>query len=199
MQTIHWRQFGHVILLAGVIGIVGLILSPTSGARSVSPVTTAYATTETAVMPTETATPSQSAAVNVSYQASSPRIAYTEADLDLLARLVSSEAKGESYLGQVAAAAVTINRTLDPRFPDTLEEVIFQIEGDRYQYEPVMNGTIYEPATASARQAAWEALNGHDPTNGALGFYNPAKVRPGNWVWQWPIVAEIGNHVFFTY
>lgn len=189
MQMTRWRQFGQIILLAGVIGIVGLILNPTSGASSYLALTTAY-TSEAAV---------ETSAANGSHRAGSPRIPYTEADLDLLARLASSEAKGEPYLGQVAAAAVTINRVLDPRFPNTLAEVIYQIEGNRYQYEPVMNGSIYEPATASARQAALEALNGHDPTNGALGFYNPDKVRPGNWVWQWPIVARIGNHVFFTY
>lgn len=188
MQIKRWRYFGQVVLLTGLLGMFGLVLNPTSGASSYSVPAVDY-TSKAAATP----------AANDVNQAGTPRIPYTEEELDLLARLVSSEAKGESYLGQVAAAAVTINRVLDPRFPNTLAEVIYQVEGGRYQYEPVMNGTIYEPATDSARQAALEALHGHDPTNGALGFYNPDKVRPGNWVWQWPIVARIGNHVFFTY
>ncbi len=188
MQMKRWRYFGQVVLLTGVLGMIGLVLNPISGASSYSTASTGYASAAAA----------QTASAN-GYQTGTPRIPYTEEDLDLLARLVSAEAKGEPYLGQVAAAAVTINRVLDPRFPDTLAEVIYQVEGGRYQYEPVMNGSIYEPATASARQAALEALHGHDPTNGALGFYNPDKVRPGNWVRQWPIVARIGNHVFFTY
>lgn len=188
MEMRRWRYFGQVVLLTGVLGIIGLVLNPTSGASSYSAVSSNY-TNPPAV---ETSTPH----VN---QAGTPRIPYTEEELDLLARLVTAEAKGEPYLGQVAAAAVTINRVLDPRFPNTLAEVIFQVEGGRYQYEPVLNGSIYQPATPSARQAALEALHGHDPTNGALGFYNPDKVRPGNWVRQWPIVARIGNHVFFTY
>src|SRR5690625_3390840 len=121
MQMTRWRQFGQIILLAGVIGIVGLILNPTSGASSYLALTTAY-TSEAAV---------ETSAASGSHRAGSPRIPYTEADLDLLARLVSSEAKGEPYLGQVAAAAVTINRVLDPRFPNTLAEVIYQIEGNR--------------------------------------------------------------------
>lgn len=126
-----------------------------------------------------------------------PRIPFTEADLDLLARLVRAEAGGEPYLGQVAAAAVTINRVLDPRFPNTLYEVIYQQNGGVYQYEPVMNGSIDRPASDAHRQAALDALYGLDPTGGALGFYNPATVRQGNWVRQWPISSHIGNHVFF--
>lgn len=126
-----------------------------------------------------------------------PRIPFNEADLDLLARLVRAEAEGEPYLGQVAAAAVTINRVLDPRFPDTLYEVIYQQVGGVYQFEPVKNGSINRPAKDSHRKAALNALYGLDPTGGALGFYNPAKVSQDNWVHQWPITARIGNHVFF--
>lgn len=126
-----------------------------------------------------------------------PRIPFTEADLDLLARLVRAEAEVEPYLGQVAAAAVTINRVLDPRFPGTLYEVIYQQVGGVYQYEPVKNGSINRPAEESHRKAALDALYGLDPTEGALGFYNPTKVSQGNWVRQWPITAQIGNHVFF--
>src|SRR5690625_4453771 len=198
MRMIYWRQLGHIVLLAGVLGMIGLMLNSTANVRAYSPTPAAYTTTESAAGLAATHR-YQSQVATVSYPAHTSRIPYTAEDLDLLARLVSSEAQGEPYLGQVATAAVTINRILDQRFPDTLAGVVYQIEGDRYQYEPVMNGSINHPATETAYQAAREALDGHDPTNGAIGFYNPDKVRPGNWVWQWPIVARIGNHVFFTY
>lgn len=147
----------------------------------------------------DTIHPGQVLRIPESSSSPTARIPYTEPDIDLLARLVMSEARGEPFEGQVAAAAVTINRVLDSRFPNTLYDVVYQIEGNRYQYEPVMNGMIYRPANATARQAAIEALYGADPSGGAIGFYNPDKVRPGNWVWQWPIVSRIGNHVFFKY
>jgi N-acetylmuramoyl-L-alanine amidase len=113
-------------------------------------------------------------------------------DLDLLARLVSAEAKGEPYEGQVAVAAVILNRIADPRFPNTLAGVVYQT----YAFEPVSNGEIYLPASANAIRAARDALNGWDPSGGAVYFWNPAKVEAGNWVWTRPISKQIGNHVF---
>lgn len=114
-----------------------------------------------------------------------------EADLDLLARLVTAEARGEPYEGQVAVAAVALNRVRDPRFPNTLQEVIYQ----PLAFESVANGEVYRPATATARKAARDALNGWDPTRGALFFWNPAKAV-SQWVWSRTIVKQIGNHVF---
>jgi N-acetylmuramoyl-L-alanine amidase len=130
---------------------------------------------------------------------SGPRIPYTQEELDLLARLVEAETSGEPYLGKVAAAAVTINRVLDSRYPDTLKEVIYQVVDGSYQYEPVLNGRIDLPAGADSLSAALEALSGVDPTYGALGFYNPDKVSEYNWVRKWPVITKIGKHVFFTH
>lgn len=110
---------------------------------------------------------------------------------DLLARVVSAEAKGEPYEGQVAVAAVILNRVRDSRFPNTLAGVVYQT----HAFESVTNGTVYTPATASAVRAAQDALNGWDPSGGALFFWNPDKASSG-WIWSRPIVKRIGNHVF---
>lgn len=110
---------------------------------------------------------------------------------DLLARLVSAEAAGEPYLGQVAVAAVVLNRVRNPLFPDTIAGVIYQ----PYQFEPVLNGTIGQPATASAWRAAVAALNGADPTGGALYFYNWRLVSNA-YLWSRPWRTTIGEHRF---
>jgi len=110
---------------------------------------------------------------------------------DLLARVVSAEARGEPYEGQVAVAAVILNRVRDARFPNTLAGVVYQT----HAFESVTNGSIYSPATASAIRAAQDALNGWDPSGGALFFWNPAKAASG-WIWSRPIIKQIGNHVF---
>lgn len=88
-------------------------------------------------------------------------------DVDLLARLITAEADGESYLAKVAVGAVVLNRVKSPDFPNTIKGVVFEQD----QFEPVMNGFIYNPASAESLQAAKEALNGADPTNGALYFF----------------------------
>jgi len=112
---------------------------------------------------------------------------------ELLARIVHAEAKGEPYLGQVAVAAVILNRVDSSDFPNTLAGVIYQPGA----FEPVMNGTINQdvPQDASARKAAQEALNGYDPTGGCLYFYNPATAE-SKWIWSRPIVKPIGKHNF---
>ncbi|MDI6870412.1 MAG: LysM peptidoglycan-binding domain-containing protein [Bacillota bacterium] len=121
----------------------------------------------------------------------------TREGYELLARLVSAEAQGEPYAGQVAVAATVLRRLTDPRFPSTLNGIIYQV-WDRYyyQYSPVENGTINNPATPSAYQAVMDALNGADPSGGANGFYNPAGTE-NVWVTQQPVTTVIGNHVFF--
>ncbi|MGQ9778678.1 MAG: LysM peptidoglycan-binding domain-containing protein [Bacillota bacterium] len=117
---------------------------------------------------------------------------------DLLARLVSAEAAGEPYAGQVAVAASVLNRLRDPKYPKTLTEIIYQYTDGAYQYSPVMDGRINEPATETAKAAVRDALNGWDPSCGATGFYNPAKTA-NPWVQAQPVTAVIGNHVFFKY
>ncbi len=112
-------------------------------------------------------------------------------DMDLLARIVHSEAKGESYEGQVAVAAVVLNRVRSDLFPNTIAGVVYEPR----QFEPVSNGTIYQPADATAFRAAQDALNGWDPSGGALYFFAPAKTSNA-FVWSRPVIRDIGNHRF---
>ena len=106
-------------------------------------------------------------------------------DRDMLAALIHAEARGEPYQGKVAVGAVVLNRVDDPRWPDTVEAVVLQ------------SGQFAEPteATPAAERAAQEALQGSDPTGGAVYFYNPAVSRCG-WIRSREDVATIGNHVF---
>lgn len=122
----------------------------------------------------------------------------SSSDIDLLARLVSAESRGESLTGQVAVANTVLRRLLDSRYPNTLYGVIYQIDQGRYQYSPVMNGEIDQAAAQSAITAVQQALNGWDPSNGANGFYNPEKTTNA-WVRSHTVTAIIGNHVFYSY
>ncbi len=110
----------------------------------------------------------------------------------LLARLVAAEARGEPYAGQVGVAAVILNRVQHPDFPKTVAGVVFQ----PHAFESVSNGLIWaRQPTATEVQAAVDALNGWDPTYGAIFFWNPAKpVNP--WIWTRTIITQIGRHVF---
>jgi len=113
-------------------------------------------------------------------------------NLELLARVIQGEAGDEPYLGKVAVGAVMLNRMRSASFPNTLSGVIFE----PFAFESVSNGLIWQvPPSEEAYRAANDALNGMDPTYGALFFWNPSKpVNP--WVWTRQIVTQIGNHVF---
>lgn len=113
-------------------------------------------------------------------------------DWQLLAQLAYSEARGEPFWGQVAVAAVALNRLKHEDFPNSIYEIVFQPR----QFEVVANGTIYLTPNNLAYQAALSALDGEDPTEGALFFWNPQKVGPKSWVWSREVKTQIGNHVF---
>lgn len=125
--------------------------------------------------------------------------AYSAAHLDLFARLVHAESKGESYEGQVAVAASILNRVRHRNYPNTLYGVIMQRDSRGYaQYSPIDDGAIHTPAGQSAKDAVWDALAGWDPSQGATGFFAPAKVpNKNNWVWKQVHMVQIGNHLFF--
>lgn len=113
-------------------------------------------------------------------------------DANLLARVVAAEAQGEPHTGQVAVAAVILNRVRDARFPHSLSGVIFQ----PHAFESVSNGLIWRRSPdANSIAAARQALNGWDPTYGCVFFWNPAKPVSA-WIWTRNIVARIGSHVF---
>ncbi|HHY14653.1 MAG TPA: hypothetical protein GX521_01115 [Firmicutes bacterium] len=117
---------------------------------------------------------------------------FDAADWRLLAQLVYAEARGEPFWGQVAVAAVVLNRLAHPDFPATIREIIFQPS----QFQVVANKTIHNTPDNLAYLAVREALEGVDPTEGALFFWNPAKVPPTSWVWSRTIKQRIANHVF---
>ncbi len=116
---------------------------------------------------------------------------YSDADVALLARLIYGEARGESYVGQVAVGAVVINRIKSSSFPNTMSGVIYQ----RYAFTAVDDGQINLTPNETAKKAALDAMNGWDPTYGALYYYNP-KTATSTWIFSRRTTVVIGNHVF---
>lgn len=116
---------------------------------------------------------------------------YSNSDLELLARCVSAEARGEPYQGQVAVAAVVLNRVNSASFPGSIAGVVYQPGA----FSSVDDGQINMEPTASAKNAAKEALNGFDPSYGSIYFYNPAK-STSKWIFSRPVITTIGSHVF---
>ena len=100
-----------------------------------------------------------------------------DANVELLARLISAEARGEPYVGQVAVGAVVMNRTRHPSFPGTISGVIYQ----RGAFSCIDDGQFYQPVADSAYRAARAAISGNDPTGGAIYYYNPAKTT-NKWI-----------------
>ncbi|MBE5736357.1 MAG: spore cortex-lytic enzyme [Clostridiales bacterium] len=112
-------------------------------------------------------------------------------DLYLLAKCIHAEARGESYVGQVAVGAVILNRVASPDFPDTIYGVIYQ----PWAFTAVHDGQINLEPEASAYQAATDALTGWDPTYGSLYYYNPVTAT-SSWIFDRQPVVTIGKHIF---
>lgn len=121
----------------------------------------------------------------------SSSLPYSREDFRLLAHLVHAEAGNQPFIGQVAVAAVVLNRLKTPGFPKTIPQVI----EEPGQFESVSNGTIWSPANSIAYLAVSAALKGWDPTHGALFYYNPS-LPYDNWMNSLPITAVIGDQVF---
>lgn len=115
----------------------------------------------------------------------------TESNINLLARIISAEARGEPYTGQVAVGAVVLNRVESPSFPDTISGVIYQ----NGAFTAINDGQFWEPIESGCYNAARDALNGWDPTGGALYYYNPAKTS-NKWIRSRPVITQIGDHLF---
>ena len=115
----------------------------------------------------------------------------SDEQLNLLSKLVAAEARGESYEGQVAVAAVVLNRVKDSRFPDSIEGVIYQ----KNAFSVVRDGYINAQPTEESYKAAKDALYGNDPTNDAIYFWNP-DISTCNWINTLNPHLRIGNHVF---
>lgn len=115
----------------------------------------------------------------------------TNQDVVLLSRLINGEARGEPYEGQVAVGAVVLNRTRDPRFPSTVAGVIYQPGA----FTATVDGQINANIEQSSINAARDALNGWDPSGGAVYYFNPAKTT-NKWIWSRPLIKIIGDHRF---
>lgn len=114
-------------------------------------------------------------------------------DLEVLSRAIYAEGRGEPYEGQVAIGAVILNRVESPDFPNTIPGVVYQTGA----FDAVRDGQINLTPNETAYSAARDALNGWDPTGGALYYWNPATAT-SRWIWSVPITYSIGNHVFGT-
>lgn len=112
-------------------------------------------------------------------------------DINLLARIISAEARGEPYKGQVAVGAVVLNRVKHPSFPNTISSVVYQ----NGAFTCLQDGQFYESVSDSAVKAARDAMNGWDPTGGAIYYFNPATATSG-WIWSRPLIVIIGKHRF---
>ena len=116
---------------------------------------------------------------------------FSRSEMDLLAKAVFAEARGEVYEGQVAVAAVILNRVKHPDFPNTISGVIYQPGA----FTAVTDGQINLAPNQSAYNAVRDAINGWDPSKGAIYYWNPSTAQ-SKWVWSRPVTVQIGNHLF---
>ena len=135
--------------------------------------------------------PKTAAALGMTLSGSSSSSSQSSLDLNLLAHCVYAEARGEPYIGQVAVAAVILNRVKSASFPNTIAGVIYQ----PYAFSSVSDGQINLTPNDTAYKAAQDALNGWDPTYGCLYFYN-ASTSTSKWIYSRKTVVTYGNHIF---
>ena len=114
-----------------------------------------------------------------------------ESTVELLARVISAEARGEPYSGQVAVGAVILNRVEHPSFPNTVAGVVYQPGA----FTCMVDGQIDQPVADSAYRAARDALNGAGPSGGAIYYFNPSTATSA-WIWSRPLIKVIGSHRF---
>lgn len=116
---------------------------------------------------------------------------YSSSDYNLLARLISAESRGEPYSGQVAVGAVVLNRVEHASFPSTIAGVIYQ----KGAFTCLTDGQFDKPVSDGAYKAARDALNGMDPSGGAIYYFNPSTAT-SSWIWSRPHITTIGKHRF---
>jgi len=131
------------------------------------------------------------AAMGIFNSSTSSGSSSNSSNLDLLARLIYGEARGEPYAGQVAVGAVVLNRVKNSNFPNTISGVIYQ----KGAFNVVDDGQINLRPNSTARKAAQDALNGWDPSYGSIYYFNPATAT-NKWIWSRPHVVTIGRHRF---
>ncbi|MUV39759.1 N-acetylmuramoyl-L-alanine amidase [Lentibacillus sp. JNUCC-1] len=116
---------------------------------------------------------------------------YSQNDIKLLANAVHGESRGESYVGQVAVAAVILNRVQSPTFPNTVSGVIFEPRA----FTAVADGQIWLTPNDESKRAVLDAINGWDPSGNALYYFNPDTATSA-WIWTRPQIKKIGKHIF---
>ena len=121
------------------------------------------------------------------------RVYSATSDLQLLARAVNGEARGEPYTGQVAVAAVILNRVRHSSFPNTVAGVIYQPGAFTAVSDGQINVTI--DADSTVYKACRDAMNGWDPSGGAIYYFNP-DTATNSWIWSRPLIVQIGKHRF---
>ncbi|MEW9697658.1 spore cortex-lytic enzyme [Paenibacillus sp. SI8] len=121
----------------------------------------------------------------------SNNLGLSEQDINLMANAVNGESRGEPYIGQVAVAAVILNRVKSASFPNTVSGVIFQPGA----FTAVADGQIWLTPNESTKKAVRDALGGWDPTGGCIYYFNPATAT-SKWIWSRPQVKSIGKHIF---
>lgn len=131
------------------------------------------------------------AALGMTLTSSSSNSSYSSQDVYLLAKCIHAEARGEPYVGQVAVGAVVLNRVRSSSFPNTIAGVIYQ----PYAFTAVIDGQMNLEPNETAYNAARDAMNGWDPTNGCIYYYNPATAT-SSWIWSRPVMITIGKHNF---
>ena len=131
------------------------------------------------------------AAMGITSTSNSSGTTSNSSNLNLLAHLIYGEARGESYIGQVAVGAVIMNRVKSSLFPNTIAGVIYQ----KGAFDAVSDGQINMTPNSTAKKAAQDALNGWDPSYGAIYYFNPATAT-NKWIWSRPVTVTIGKHRF---
>ena len=130
-------------------------------------------------------------AMGITSSSSSSSSSNNSSNVNLLARVVYGEARGEPYTGQVAVAAVVLNRVKSSKFPNTIAGVVYQSGA----FDAVADGQINMTPDATAKKAAQDALNGWDPSYGAIYYFNP-NTATNKWIWSRPMTVTIGKHRF---
>ena len=130
-------------------------------------------------------------AMGINSTSNSNNSSSNSSNLNLLSKLVYAEARGEPYKGQVAVAAVVLNRVASSSFPNSISGVIYQSGS----FDAVSDGQINMTPDSNAKKAAQDALNGWDPTSGCIYYFNPATAT-SKWIWSRPQVVTIGKHIF---
>lgn len=130
-------------------------------------------------------------AMGIKSSSSSSSSSNNSSNVNLLARVVYGEARGEPYTGQVAVAAVVLNRVKSSKFPNTISGVVYQSGA----FDAVADGQINMTPDTTAKKAAQDALNGWDPSYGAIYYFNPSTAT-NKWIWSRPMTVTIGKHRF---